>query len=57
MGRRKDIEIEFYSDGVVLKQCFGNGKKQKLIKAKTLKQLIEKLDGELYEIVFGKGDW
>jgi hypothetical protein len=42
---------------VILKQNFGGKGKQKLIKAKSLKQLIEKLDGELYEILFGKDDW
>ena len=56
MGR-KDLEIEICTDGVVLKQIFGNGKKQVLIKAKSLKAIVEKLENEIDDLIFGRGDW
>ena len=56
MGR-KDLEIEINTNGVILKQIFGNGKKQVLMKSKSLKEVIEKLENELDELIFGKGDW
>jgi|YelNatPaOPRAMG01_1025707.scaffolds.fasta_scaffold19207_5 hypothetical protein len=56
MGR-KDLEIEICTDRVILKQIFGNGKKQVLIKAKSLREIIEKLENDLDNLIFGKGDW
>jgi hypothetical protein len=56
MGRR-DLEIEINTDGFILKQIFGNGKKQVLMKTKSLREIIEKLENEIDELVFGKGDW
>jgi len=57
MPRRKDLEIEIYSDQVVLKQVFANGKKQVIMTAKTLRELLKKIDGELYEILWGDKGW
>jgi hypothetical protein len=56
MGR-KDLEIEINTDGVILKQIFSNGKKQILMKTRSLREIIEKLENELDELIFGKGDW
>jgi hypothetical protein len=54
---RKDLEIEINTDGFILKQIFGNGKKQVLMKAKSLKAIVEKLENEIDDLVFGRGDW
>jgi hypothetical protein len=56
MGR-KDLEIEINTDGFILKQSFRNGRKQVLMKAKSLREIIEKLENDLDDLIFGKGDW